>query len=497
MVRSRRRTPSRERGPLTKSVNTPAPAETVAPAAKHIMPKAAALRLRSSIFPAKSNPNPQPTAAWDNVSKAAEVKERATGLGGSKAIRRQREAYSQPGSLPSIPLGSHAVAAPPGHPFRQEETLDTCGAAGTMVRALGVRSAQLPMSNPLYALVLAGGSGTRFWPLSRRTTPKQLLRLFSEETLLAETVRRLDGLVPPDQVLVLTNREQEAAVRAALPDHPPENIFSEPAKRDTAAAIALGVGLVAARNADATMAVLPADARIADRQAFQNDLRVAAEAAETKGDLVTIGITPTWACPGFGYIEKGDPLPGKVPDLYQVARFREKPNPDLAESFFRSGNFFWNAGIFIWTVRVILNEFNRHAADLGEFVAAIRHTRSLQNLVEERFPTLRKISVDYAILEKSSRVAVKAATFDWDDVGSWTALGKYLDQKGGGNAANCSLTVDESANNIVFSDGKLHVALLGVNDLVVVQTGDALLVCNRHEVENVKRLVGNLPGHLQ
>ncbi|HEY0790235.1 MAG TPA: sugar phosphate nucleotidyltransferase [Chthoniobacterales bacterium] len=353
------------------------------------------------------------------------------------------------------------------------------------------------MSNPLYALVLAGGSGMRFWPLSRRATPKQLLRLFSDQTLLEETIQRLEGLIPPDRIIVLTNEEQETAVRAALPNHPAENIFSEPAKRDTAAAIALGVGLIAARNDGATMVVLPADARIADRTGFQSDLRAAALAAEQTGDLVTIGISPTWACPGFGYIERGENVESKTPDLYHVARFREKPNPDLAEAFFRSGTFFWNAGIFVWTVKSILTEFNRHASDLAEFVSAIRHTPEFRTVVNERFFLLRKLSIDYAIMEKTNRVLVKAATFDWDDVGSWTALAKYLDRAPEGNVANCRVTVDDSSNNIVFAQGNLHVALLGVHDLVVVQTKDALLVCHRHDVENLKRLVATLPEELQ
>ncbi|MBV9488898.1 MAG: mannose-1-phosphate guanylyltransferase [Verrucomicrobia bacterium] len=355
------------------------------------------------------------------------------------------------------------------------------------------------MSNPhpLYALVLAGGSGMRFWPLSRRTTPKQLLRLFGKQTLLQDTIGRLEKLVATENILVLTNEEQVNAVRAALPGHPPENIFSEPAKRDTAPAIALGVGLTAARDPDATMVVLPADARINDRDAFQSDLRAAATAAEQSGHLITIGVTPTWPCPGFGYIERGEPFPGPIPDLHEVARFREKPAPDLAHSFYRSGNFYWNAGIFVWTVRAILTELNRYAPDLGEFVSVIRNTPEVHAVVAQRFPTLRKLSIDYAILEKTNRVLVKAAKFDWDDVGSWTALSKYLHQLGHDNAANCPVTAQNSSNNVVFSDDKLHVALLGVNDLVIVQTRDALLVCNRHEAENLKHLVASLPEELQ
>jgi mannose-1-phosphate guanylyltransferase len=353
------------------------------------------------------------------------------------------------------------------------------------------------MSNSFYALVLAGGSGTRFWPLSRKSTPKQLLRLFNDGTLLEETLHRLEGLLPPENILILTNEEQEQAIRELLKKHPRENIYSEPAKRDTAAAIALGVGLVAARDSGATMAVLPADHLIRDRSAFQSDLRAAAKAAEQSGDLVTIGIKPTWACPGFGYIERGVKTYGPASDLFEVVRFREKPAVDLAESFVRSGNFFWNAGIFIWTVKAILTELNRHAPELGEFVSCVRHSIDLSKMLKKRFPALPRISIDYAVMEKAGRVLVKPASFDWDDVGSWTAVAKYFDQLPHGNAANCPVTSENAGNNIVFSKGKLRVALLGVSDLIVVQTEDAILVCNRHEVENVKKLVELLPEELQ
>jgi mannose-1-phosphate guanylyltransferase len=352
------------------------------------------------------------------------------------------------------------------------------------------------MSNSFYALILAGGSGMRFWPLSRRTTPKQLLRLFSNQTLLEETLERLHGLVPPDNILILTNQEQETSVRKLLQKHPPENIFCEPVKRDTAAAIALGVGLIANRDASATMAVLPADHRIPDHIAFQHDMRIAADAAEQTGDLVTIGVTPTWACPGFGYIERGRKMPG-ASDLFEVVRFREKPNSDLAESFVRSGNFYWNAGMFIWTVKAILTELNRHAPDLAEFVSAIRHTHDREKILKERFPTLRKLSIDYAIMEKASRVLVKPATFEWDDVGNWAAIAKYLKSYPAENSANCRLTTDRASNNVVFSHDGVDVALLGVSDLIVVQTKDAILVCNRHEVESLKKLVAVLPEELQ
>jgi len=186
----------------------------------------------------------------------------------------------------------------------------------------------------IYALVLAGGSGERFWPLSRRARPKQLLRLVSNKTLLEETLARLEDLIPPERILILTNTEQESAVRKLLGNFPKENIVSEPAKRDTAAAVALGTGWVAARDHAAIMLVLPADHLIANRAAFQETLALAADAAEETSELVTIGVKPTWACPGFGYIEQGKPVRlRKRPDndaVHRVLRFREKPNLDLA-----------------------------------------------------------------------------------------------------------------------------------------------------------------------
>jgi mannose-1-phosphate guanylyltransferase len=357
------------------------------------------------------------------------------------------------------------------------------------------------MANPLYVLILAGGSGERFWPLSRKSRPKQLLSLFSEETLLEATLRRLDGLVPPAQILILTNADQEAAVRALCPSLPRENIVAEPAKRDTAAAIALGAGWIAQREPGATMIVLPADHVIQDTAGFQRTLQVAAAAAEETGELVTIGIKPTWACPGFGYIEQGAPLAlssGPTnPPAFEVVRFREKPNAELAETFLNQGHFRWNAGMFIWTVRSILGAFNRHAPALGEFITQLRSGEDFSALLKNAFPTLPKISIDYAILEKAARVLMVEAAFDWDDVGGWAAVAKYLKLDDAGNHSNCSIKTIESANNIVFTSQPRTVALLGVSDLIVVQTADAILVCHRQEAEKIKQLVALVPPELQ
>jgi mannose-1-phosphate guanylyltransferase len=357
------------------------------------------------------------------------------------------------------------------------------------------------MPNPIYALILAGGSGERFWPLSRRARPKQLLRLISDKTLLEETVARLEGLVPHERILVLTNAEQEAAVRELLTELPRENIVAEPAKRDTAAAVALGTGWVAGREHAATMIVLPADHVIADCMAFQQTLTLAAGAAEETGELVTIGIKPTWACPGFGYIEHGEPIHlRKYNDnnaIHRVLRFREKPNPDLAESFLRKGNFRWNAGMFVWSVPTVLGEFNRHAPELGDFISQLRAPGNFEKALRERFSKLPQISFDYAIMEKADRVLVVEAGFDWDDIGSWRAVARYFANDPEGNAANCAITALQSTNNIVFDKGGSSIALLGVHNLIVVRTGDAVLVCHRHQAEKIKDLIGKLPPELQ
>ena len=357
------------------------------------------------------------------------------------------------------------------------------------------------MASPLYALILAGGSGERFWPLSRRSRPKQLLRLVSKETLLEETVARLDGLVPPERIVILTNVEQEAAVRKLLGGFPKENIIAEPAKRDTAAAVALGTGWIAARDHAAVMLVLPADHLISDGAAFRKTLTLAAQAAEEAGELVTIGVTPTWACPGYGYIEQGKAIRlrnrPESDAVHRVIRFREKPNVDLAESFLRKGNFRWNAGMFVWSVPTVLSEFNRHAPELADFISQLRAPGKFDKILREHFPNLPRISFDYAIMEKADRVLVVDAGFDWDDIGSWRAVAHYFKSDQQGNAANCAVTAVDSTNNIVFDQDDVAIALLGVHNLIVVRTNDAVLVCHKHQAERIKNLIGKLPPELQ
>ena len=355
------------------------------------------------------------------------------------------------------------------------------------------------MSN--YALILAGGSGTRFWPLSRNSQPKQLLDLFGDGTLLEQTIARLEGLVPAENIFILTNALQEEKTREIASMLPPENIFAEPAKRDTAPAVALGIGLVAARDPEATMMVLPADQLIQDTTAYQSVMRDALTVAENAEALVTVGIKPTWACPSYGYVERGKKatLPGVSVENspFEVSCFREKPNPDLAEKFLAAGNFAWNAGMFIWSIPTVLTQLEKHAPELRNFVSELCKSSDLPATVAAQFPELTPISIDYALMENAGRVLNIEATFDWDDVGSWISVAKYLTNQEKNNTTNSELALIDSENNIVFNDQKqIKIALLGVDDLIVVQTGDALLIANRHQADSIKKLSAILPEEL-
>lgn len=352
-----------------------------------------------------------------------------------------------------------------------------------------------------YALILAGGSGTRFWPLSRDARPKQLLNLFGSDTLLEQTITRLEGLVPKENILILTNAAQVEAVREVASMLPAENIFAEPAKRDTAPAVALGIGLVAARDPGATMIVLPADQLIQDTAAYHSVMQDAVTTAEASNGLVTIGIRPTWACPSYGYIERGGRanLPGVQCDhpAAEVVRFREKPSTELAEQFLEKGGFCWNAGMFVWSLPTVIQELSKHTPELAQFISELRKSKDIKATVEAQFPKLTPISIDYALMEKASRVLNIEATFDWDDVGSWISVAKYLEEDKSNNRFNTSISQLDSENNIIFNDRKdVRIALLGVDDLIIVQTGDALLVANRHQADAIKKLSSELPPEL-
>ncbi len=352
-----------------------------------------------------------------------------------------------------------------------------------------------------YALILAGGSGTRFWPLSRNSRPKQLLDLFGNGTLLEQTIRRLEGLVPLENILILTNALQVESVRVIASMLPAENVFAEPAKRDTAPAVALGVGLVAARNPDAVMMVLPSDQLIQDTAAYQSVMRDALATAEKSAGLVTIGIRPTWACPSYGYIERGESA--RIPGLecehaaVEVKRFREKPSAELAAEFLAQGQFSWNAGMFVWSVSAVIHQLSIHAPQLADFISEVRQSRDIDATVTAQFPELTPISIDYALMEHADRVLNIEATFDWDDVGSWVSIAKYLEKYGADNRSNEPISEIDSQHNIVYNARPgTRIALLGVDDLIVVQTPDALLVANRHQADAIKKLSDILPVEL-
>lgn len=349
-------------------------------------------------------------------------------------------------------------------------------------------------SSHFYACIMAGGSGERFWPMSRMRSPKQLLKLFGDTTLIEDTVRRIEGIVPRSQILVLTNHVQLEATRAALPMLAPEQVVAEPAKRDTAPAAALAAGLVHRRDPHGVMLLLSSDALIHNGARCGAQLAAAlARAAQTEA-LLTVGIPPTQPATGFGYLEMGDELArgAEGSAIRRVKRFVEKPDAATAEKYVASGNFAWNAGMFAWRVAAFLAEADRSAPTLAKFIRDFPAGDPGAYLAA-KFPTLEpKVSLDYAIMEKARAVETVVADFDWDDVGTWIALPKHLPADAAGNTVRGATAVVNSSNNIAVSNGRV-IALCGVKDLVVVETSDAILVCHRDAVQDIKKLQALLP----
>lgn len=353
----------------------------------------------------------------------------------------------------------------------------------------------------LYALVLAGGSGTRLWPLSQPHSPKQLLALTDpRRSMLRLTVDRLAPLIPPDRVIVLTAADHVEQVRAQLPEVPARQVLGEPAPLGTAAALGLGLAWLRARDPGATMAVLSADHQIAPAEALQADLGQAADLARD-GWLVTIGIPPTTAETGFGYIELGAPIAasdGRTGSGRRVARFVEKPDRVRAEAFLTGGRHLWNAGIFAWTVPVISAAFGdqlpRLAARLDALSAAAAEgdaafaadLPAVWSAIEDR------TTIDYGIMERAGRVACVPASFEWLDIGSWAAVKETLPADEAGNAVLGRHLGLDSFDNLIFApDGRL-VATLGLSGMIVVDTPEALLICPVDRAQEVKRLVDAL-----
>jgi mannose-1-phosphate guanylyltransferase len=364
-----------------------------------------------------------------------------------------------------------------------------------------------------FACIMAGGSGERFWPMSRQRSPKQLTKLFGDTTLIEDTVRRLEGVVRRENIFVVTNQLQLAATRAVLPMLAPEQIVAEPAKRDTAPAAALAAALVRSRDPKGVMTLLSSDHVIHNGKRCGEQVGAALTRAMKTDALITVGIPPTFASTGFGYLEVGDEVArGSEGSVFRrVKRFVEKPDAATAHQYVESKRFLWNAGMFAWSVEAFLNEVERHAPALAKFIrefpaahptagsgqAPSPQARSATELyIEERFPTLEpKVSLDYAVMEKANAVETVAADFDWDDVGLWTALPKHIPPDPSGNTIRGKVATVAATNNIAFSNGRT-IALCGVKDLVVVETADAVLVCHRDAVQNIKQLVPQLPKEL-
>jgi len=352
----------------------------------------------------------------------------------------------------------------------------------------------------LHAVIMAGGSGTRFWPESRADWPKQLLPLSGTRSLIQDTVDRLATLVPPERVLIVTAARLVDAVRQQLPELPPQSVLGEPCKRDTAPCIGLAAFQILRRDPDATLAVMPADHAILPAQALRDAIGCAAELVEKEpGRIVTFGIRPTYAAESFGYIERGKPLGssrlsgGESCDVYEVARFREKPPAAVAREYLAAGNFYWNSGIFVWKARTILAALEKHQPELFarlRTIASAEGTSEFQATFEREFAAIRGISIDYAVMEHARDVAVIEAPFTWDDVGSWQAMARLrgVDTEGNTIAAERHVVVNTTGTIIRSTDEHL-IATVGLTDMIVVHTPDATLVANRHDEEAIRRVV--------
>ena len=348
-----------------------------------------------------------------------------------------------------------------------------------------------------YAVIMAGGGGTRLWPISRRKHPKHVLPLLGERTLFQSTLDRLEGFIPPERVYIVTTAEQEQELKAQAPQLPAENFLIEPMPRGTASVIGLAAVVLAKHDPQAVMLALPADHFIRNRDLFQQMLRVALQAAR-KDYLVTLGITPTFPATGYGYIQRGAALPEKFElPVYRVLRFTEKPDEARANSMLTEGDHSWNSGIFIWRVDRILDEFSRQMPNLKaalDRIGAAWGTSEQATVLLSAWPPLRSKTIDYGIMEHAANVAVlPAGGLEWSDVGSWDSLFDVLPQDGDGNVVVKGQHVPlETHNSLVYSSGKKLIVTIGVDDLIIIDSGDALLVCHRDHAQQVRQVIANL-----
>ncbi len=357
------------------------------------------------------------------------------------------------------------------------------------------------MGSPLYAVVMAGGSGTRFWPLSRRMRPKHLLKLTGPLSLLQETVARVSVLGGVDRLLVVTRRDQLAECRRQLPDLPAKAWVAEPEPRDTGPCVAVAAALLRRRDPDAVLLVVPADHAIRPDEAFQKAVAAAVQLVESRSDrLVTFGIRPTRAATGYGYIKRGSQrMDAAGVAAYPVEAFKEKPDAATAERYLASGQYYWNSGIFVWRAATVLELLARHEpamVEAAEAVAEAVDRPEFERVFEEAYRGMKRISIDYALLEReAAHVVVIEAPFEWDDVGSWEALRRLRGSDEAGNTVVGRHTGIGTTGCTIYSDGDAVVATVGVSDLIVVHCGNATLVCRRADEEKVKELVHQIAEH--
>jgi mannose-1-phosphate guanylyltransferase len=339
-------------------------------------------------------------------------------------------------------------------------------------------------NTPLHGVILAGGRGTRFWPRSRRRRAKQVLAVMGHETLIQQTVARLRPVIPPERLWVITNGYLRNEITQQLPGIPPAQIIAEPAQRNTAAAIGLAAHLIRRRHPEAVMGVFPADHVIAKPAQFQTVLRAAAQGAAA-GSIVVLGIRPRWPETGYGYIQfLKKPPKSHVPKLLPVERFREKPDLATAKRFVKSGQHFWNSGMFLWRVSTLLQALERYLPNTASLLREIAAGEALEKL----YPLCDNVSIDFAVLEKARNVVGIPCDIGWNDIGSWNAVYDLMPHDSAGNAVRGQSYLTDSSGNFVDTGGKM-VALIGIENLVVVDTPDALLIAKRERAQEVSRVV--------
>ncbi len=345
-----------------------------------------------------------------------------------------------------------------------------------------------------YACILAGGKGERFWPKSTSAHPKQVLALSGDKPMLAEAVDRLEGLIPPERVLVITHADLATVCREVLPGVPAENVIGEPCGRDTAAACALAAAVVAQRDSQGVLAMLTADQVIRDGARFRAVLRASLLRAERERVIVTLGIRPTYPSTGFGYIACGAAEEEQGVRFCEALRFVEKPDLETAKGYLASGTYLWNGGMFIWHVDTLFEALERHVPVLRAMAAALMPyagTAGFEEALRAAYAPLGRISIDYAVMEKAGNIITAESDFGWMDVGTWAALDTLHEPDENGNRVLGRATVLDSHGNFVWSEDRLT-AMIGVEDLVVVHTGEVTLICPKSRSEEVKNLVQQL-----